>query len=522
MSLSPEAKGVLLENPDFFLAHFFKHRLRELKQFHLDLIKTATTERLGLVFFPAGHGKTTIVSELLPIYEICKNPNVRLANIAKDQKAASDNTRSIQSELVQNLPLIEAFGPFKPEDDAKAWALERFDVEKRTRRGRSSTFAAFGSGSRGTLGYRTDHTVCDDVVTDKNSETPEQRDKLRQWFNQGPRTMAEGAQGRLTVVGTLFHPEDLYHELRDQVLPDSGKTMWQGDTFSAITDWDAQEVLWPEERPWLWLMEQKVGFGTLDFNKRYCNIAVDPSRMVFREEYVRGGWVGKNHYPGCLDKEYVIGDYEPDWRRVAGFDPAVGTRSRSAKFCAHIVLAVGSCKKHERCYWVVDIERDQMTLPQQVEAILHKHEKYDLNKTMIEANSYQAGLFQAVQHKMDEVGVRYAVEPHYTSRTNKPDPELGVQAMSPIFENGNVHIPWGNPESQRKMQIFVDELIQYPGRTTDTVMATWFAWKQLQESAPKFMSFNRLDTNRRTEFWGRRPMRGRVVRNPHYAAKSEG
>ena len=129
-----------------------------------------------------------------------------------------------------------------------------------------------------------------------------------------------------------------------------------------------------------------------------------------------------------------------------------------------------------------------MTLPQQVEMILSKHEKYDLNKSIIEANSYQAGLYQAVQHKMGETGARYAVEPHYTSRTNKPDPELGVQAMSPNFENGEVHIPWGNPASQRKMQFLVDELVQYPGRTTDTVMATWYAWKQLQESAPKFHS----------------------------------
>lgn len=519
--LSQEAKGVLLDNPDLFLAHFFKHRLRELKPFHIRLVEIATTARLGLVFFPAGHGKTTIDSELLPIWAICKDPDIRIALIAKDQKAATDNVRSIQSELVQNTALIEAFGQFKPEDDGKAWALERFDVDQRTRRGRSATLAAFGAGSRGALGYRSDWTVCDDVVTDKNSETPEQRDKLRMWFNQGPRTMAEGANGRLTVVGTLFHPEDLYHELRDQVLPDSGKPLWEGEFYSAIVDWDKQEVLWPEERPWLWLMEQKVTMGTLDFNKRYCNIAVDPSRMVFREEYVRGGFIGRQRYPGCIDKDFVVGDYSADWRRVAGFDPAVGTRSRSAKFCAHLTLARGNCAKHpDGCFWVVDLERDQMTLPQQVETILSKHEEYDLQHSIIEANSYQAGLIQAVEHRMGEAGVRYSILPHYTSRGNKPDPELGVQSMQRWFEDGAVHIPWGSPSSQRKMQVFVDELIQYPGRTTDTVMAFWFAWKQLQESAPKFTSFNRLDRTRRTRHWGQRPYRGKSVHNPYYV-KSE-
>jgi len=520
MALSVEARGCLLENPDLFLAEYFPHRLSKLEPFHLELIRVDQTETRGLILFPAGHGKTTIVSELLPVYDICKNPNVRLANIAKNEADAQAITRSIQSELVQNTRLIEDFGPFKPDGEGSAWSLTRFDVAKRTRRGKSSTFAAFGAGGRGALGYRTDKTRCDDVVTDVNSTTPEMRAKLREWFNQGPETMGDSPSSALLVVGTLFHPEDLYHDLMEAILPD-GQSMYKTSKYSAIVDWETQQVLWPEYRPWLWLMQRKLLMGTLDFNKRFQNIAVDPSRMVFREEYVRGGWAGKTQYPGCIDRDYVVGDYSPEWRRVAGFDPAVGTRSRSAKFCAHCVIAQGSCAKHERCYWIVDLVRDQMTLPQQVELILNQHERYDLTKTLIEANSYQAGLYQAVQDKMSERGIRYAIDPHYTTRGNKPDPELGVQAMSPVVENGELHIPWGNPESQRKMQILVDELIQYPGRTTDTVMASWFAWKQLKESAPKYQSFNRLLRDPKKQFWGGRPMSGRMVRNPYYVTEAE-
>src|SRR5207244_2471850 len=113
-----------------------------------------------------------------------------------------------------------------------------------------------------------------------------------------------------------------------------------------------------------------------------------------------------------------------------------------------------------------DIERGQMTLPQQVDLILQKHEEYKLFKTIIESNSYQAGLYQAVQHKMDETGQLFPVEPHYTNRTNKPDPEVGVASMSTWFEKGAVHIPWGDAHSQRRMQQFVDELIMYPDSRT--------------------------------------------------------
>jgi hypothetical protein len=506
----------VLDDPALFLVTYFPDRIRKLEEFHLDLIRVATQERLGLEFFPAGHGKTTIVSELLPIWAICRDPNIRIALIAKNDDDAKAITRSIQNELSQNEALIRDFGPFKPDGDTtKAWALGRFDVIKRTRAGKSNTFASFGAGSRGTLGYRTDWTICDDVVTDKTSETPEQRAKLKQWFMQGPKTMAEGANGQLTVVGTMFHPDDLYHELRDQVLPDSGEPLWRGNTYRAVTDWEKHEVLWPEQRPWRWLMEMKASQGTLDFLKRFQNVAVDASRMVFKDEYVRGGYIGKIRYPGCIDPTYNVGDWQDNWKLYCGFDPAIGKLSRSAKFCAHITLARGSCAKHpEGCYWVVDLERDQMTQPQQVDMIIAKHQQYMPWYSKVEANSYQAGLLDAIKLKQDELGISLNIGPHYTSRMNKPDPESGVQAMAPWFENGKVHIPWGNPESQRKMTVLVDELIQYPGRTTDTVMAFWFAWRCAQEGQNRLGSFNRLSKTPRLQraFGGKH-----VVRNPAYS-----
>jgi hypothetical protein len=93
--------------------------------------------------------------------------------------------------------------------------------------------------------------------------------------------------------------------------------------------------------------------------------------------------------------------------------------------------------------------------------------------------------------------------------------------MAPWFEKGAVHIPWGDNPSQRKMRQFVDELVQFPdGRTTDTVMSFWFAWRDLQITAPLFKSFNRLDTARTA--WGpKAPRLGvRTVKNPYYSKRA--
>lgn len=515
--LNKRERDLLLDNPDLFLLKYFPHRLSalpdeppQLKDFHLRLIETATKESRGLILYPAGHGKTTTVSTLLPIWGVCKDPNTRISVILKNDTDAQNVGQAIQAELLGNKQLIEDFGPFQPEQGSgKPWGVGKMSVQKRTRMGKEPTIALFGAGSRNALGHRTDWTICDDIVHDQNSSTPEQQDKLREWFNQGPATSGEYMDSRLTVVGTRFHPADLYQDLIDL-----GSYKVQHE--DAVVDELEELTLWPERWPWLRLMERKLEMGTIDFNKRYRNIPVDRSRMAFREEWIRGGSLGGVRYSGCLDKNYRVGEYEQDWWRYAAFDPAIGL-TRSRKFCAHVMIAAGSCKDHERCFWVVDVERDQMTLPQQVDLIIRKHLDNDLFRTVVEANSYQAGLHQAIVAKMDEQGMALRIDPHYTTRVNKPDPEMGVLSMARWFENGMVHIPWGDSYSQRKMSQLVDELVQYPGKYTDTVLAFWMAWRAAQEQGARYESTNYL--RKAAPRWEKRTNRRRVM-NPYYVKQN--
>ena len=506
----------LIDDPALFIVTYFPHRISKLEDFHLRLIESATQKNRALILYPAGHGKTTLVSTLLPIWALCKDPNIRIAIIGKNDTEAEGIMSVIQSELVDNQELIRDFGPFRPEPESnKPWALGRISVAKRTRRAKEPTITVFGSSAKTVLGFRTDWTICDDVITEKNSSTPEQRRKIRDWFDLCVETGPEHVHSRLTVVGTRFDPADLYGDLEEMADPEDGSRIWEFQYEDAVADEEEHLTLWPERWPWKRLMQQKAKVGTLSFNKRYRNIAVDASRMVFKEEYVKGGWIRDVEYPGCLDRNYKVGDYGDNWRRVSGFDPAIGG-TRSAKFCAHTVLAQASCKDHERCYWVIDLERQQLTLPQQVETIISKHQQYQLICSMVEANSYQAGLLDAIKGKLDETGAALSIEPHHTGRTNKPDPELGVQSMSPWFESGKVHIPWGDAHSMRKMKQLVEELIMYPGKTTDTVMSFWFAWRKLEHSAPRFTTQNRLV--REAPFWAQKLGR-RVVQNPAYAQR---
>jgi hypothetical protein len=83
-----------------------------------------------LILYPAGHGKTTIACTLLPIYWFCKDPNTRIALIAKNEVDAKGVMRSIHAELLGNEKLIRDFGEFEDGDNkSKAWSIERIDIK---------------------------------------------------------------------------------------------------------------------------------------------------------------------------------------------------------------------------------------------------------------------------------------------------------------------------------------------------------------------------------------------------------
>jgi hypothetical protein len=168
-------KRILFDFPELFITRYFGDRLEGLKPFHVRLINIALNEVRGLILYPAGHGKTTIVSTMLPIYFLCKDPTTRIAIIAKNEVDAKGIMRSIHAELLGNEKLIRDFGEFKDkEDKTKAWTMERIDIAQNPMVRKEGSIQMYGSKGN-VLGKRFDRVICDDVVTEKNSATSEQR-----------------------------------------------------------------------------------------------------------------------------------------------------------------------------------------------------------------------------------------------------------------------------------------------------------------------------------------------------------
>lgn len=516
---------VLIEpgNERAFLVRYFGESFSaSLEDFHMRLIDTGLYVPRGLVLFPAGHGKTTLISGKIPILEVIRNPNVRIAIIAKNDNEATAIMASIKAELEQNELLIADYGPFRPADGdpMRAWKTEAISVAQRTRMGKEHTIAVFGAGSRQILGWRTDLVICDDVVTEKNSATPDQRQKHLDWFNLAVSTSPEKKRagelnGRICVVGTMFHPHDLYNSIENK-RKSNGDLMYKTHREDAIRDEKNQIPLWPEVWSWEDLMDVKRAEGTLSFNKRYRNKPVDESMQPFREEYFTGG---DGIHPGCFKPDMVLGQCEPDWRIFQMLDPAVG-KTKSAKFCGHIVFGIPPEDPKRKV--LLSIERLQLTVPQQRDLIIQTHMDWGARAQMVmsvtELNAYQAGLNQIITERCDELGIVMRLEGH-TTGVNKQDPEIGIPALARDFENGNFWLPTGNPESYRKSHMLAEEAIEYPFFAySDLLMALWFGHLKVNTGIPIYKSTNRLQEKSRF----RHPNRSKhMIRNPLFTSQTQ-
>ena len=125
----------------------------------------------------------------------------------------------------------------------------------------------------------------------------------------------------------------------------------------------------------------------------------------------------------------------------------------------------------------IDIVRGKaMRAPQLKDHIFDWADKYPLYSFRVENNGLQSQLVQyndEIIRYLAQKGIR--VEPHNTG-SNKWDPQFGVESMAPLFGAQMVSIPWGNTQTARAFQPWVEELLAFPmGTTSDTVMASWFA-----------------------------------------------
>jgi hypothetical protein len=77
------------------------------------------------------------------------------------------------------------------------------------------TLAAYGTGGS-VIGSRADLVVADDLLNQENSRTAGSRAFVEMWMHQSLLSRRKSGTGRAVVIGTAWHHDDLYHNLKRQ------------------------------------------------------------------------------------------------------------------------------------------------------------------------------------------------------------------------------------------------------------------------------------------------------------------
>ncbi|PAW37870.1 hypothetical protein CKQ70_30490 [Bacillus toyonensis] len=274
---------------------------------------------------PRGHAKSTYLSNMYPLYNIVYNLRKFIVILSETHDGAKQFTDFVNNQLKDNKKLREDFGELMGENsrENKKDNAEKFVTK-------NNIMVASGSTQKQLRGMRflnarPDMIILDDLESEKNTNTPELRQKNLTWYTktvnplgQPPRYDKDGnciGGTAFIYMGTLVNPngllpyvmnradfkskrysaivnaperpelweeyERIYRDLDNEDRKDEAEQYY----FDNQEEMDkGVEVLWNDRMPYYKLIQEKVNVGTRAFNSEYLNIPYSDEDAIFKQE----------------------------------------------------------------------------------------------------------------------------------------------------------------------------------------------------------------------------------------------
>jgi len=464
---------------------------------HPSIIYEPGDKDLIIVNTPPEHAKSTTITVNYALYQICRNPNIRILVVSKTQAMAQKFLLSIKNRLThpryQDLHL--AFGPpggFEKNSDSWKQDLIYLSSEARNSGEKDPTVQAIGI--RGHIyGARADLIIMDDCVDHTNAHEYE---KQIDWIQSEVMSRIDNDGGKLLVVGTRLRPRDLYSELRDPMRYPDETSPWTYFAQPAVLEFKDEYkdwvTLWPKTN-----MPPVSGKGTPDedglytkwdgeaLSKKRSRMSPNLWAMVYQQQQVHEdsafpaaaikGVINGARNIGLIPKGKAGNRHEgmDGLVVVAGLDPAMS--GYTAAVC--IALDIASQKRY-----LLDVSNVPGMKPDDIRTLIKDWtDKYKISEWRVEKNAFQAMLTQdrEVREYLSARGA--TLREHHTGQ-NKWDTDFGVASLTTLFhgyEESNNLIEFPSTHSSEGLKALIEQLVTwYPdapkSQKTDCVMAFWF------------------------------------------------
>jgi hypothetical protein len=165
-----------------------------------------------LIEAPRGSGKSELVTIAYQSWVIGRDHDERIITCSNTLGQAQLFLSKISAVMRSNPQYKEIFGELAPKskDSDSQWTNEMKTVINRSDL-KDPTMIALGRQGN-IVGRRATLIICDDIIDSESVLTQYQREKISRWFKEElyPCLLPDG---RIIVIGTRYHQEDIYDEL---------------------------------------------------------------------------------------------------------------------------------------------------------------------------------------------------------------------------------------------------------------------------------------------------------------------
>ena len=445
---------------------------------------------------PRGHAKSTNLTFKGTMHSTLygyKHYPIIISDSSEQAEGFLDN---IRVEFEENTAILEDFGVLAGSVWRSNVLLTKTNIK----------IEAIGSGKkirgRKHRNWRPDLIILDDVENDENVRTPEQRKKLKDWFDKAVSKCGDDYTD-IIYIGTLLHYDSLlaktltnpaYRSIKYKAVIQFSQAddLWQqGETiFTDLSNDDREsealaffqahkeamlegtQVLWEEKLSYYDLMVMRVSEGEASFNSEEQNEPINPDDCLFMEEWF-------DYYN---EAEVNFGD--PAFDFFGFIDPSLGKTKRS-DFSAIVTLA-----KHKGSGYMYVVDADiERRHPDRIIADVLAKERWlrasfghGYRKLGAETNQFQWFLKEELAKASAKAGLYLPIEE--VQQTS--DKVMRIQTLQPDVKNKYIKF-------NRRHKRLLEQLTQFPMGAHDDGPDALEGARSIAKRAKRFRIVNRAE-----------------------------
>ena len=412
---------------DYFAHYFLKDTVYdETPWFHKEIynyLERDDIKKLAIIC-PRGHAKSTLSAKIYVLHRVlfANYTDTRFIIMVSESLDQSINLmKDVKDELEFNATLREFFGHLFTS------GLKWTETDIITSNGvrvwaRGSRQRIRGSKYRN---RRPDLIILDDFESELNTETPEQRDKLKKWINAAVLPAVDPKRGKVFLIGTIIHEDAYLADIKNDIEGLLGwhKRMYKAGLAEGKALWDARYPLEKLQQIHDELAAQ--GYEHI-YYQEYENEAVTPGSGLAKE-IKQDQW----EYFWSEEADCWFINVDGVWKSMftfLGYDPALGKAGGDAT--GEVVLGVDS-DGHNHILAVAEL---RIGVFEVLERIFAQVKEWHVRNVNIESISFQEVLRDSLYQMMPQKGIYFGVI-DYKPKDKKA---TRLQGLTPYYYGGNI------------------------------------------------------------------------------------